>query len=154
MTPYETESRLLRAKRVLAEKTFGTCFFMGVVLDEFTAPEIVKIAQIAMQSNDLDFHLSGTKDTQGWYGKPERSTTPPVYNHNYKPGDMAVCVDSKSTLEGKVFQVSYQVDNRVVSTLESAQSHDLYYPATFDVENLTRVLPPEENENCVKSETD
>lgn len=157
--PYPPESRLLRAKRVLAKEPFSPCYFMGVPLDEFTAPEICKIAQISMTASDF-YHFTDEKDTRGVYGPPEDDNgivLPGVASsyanapaNPFKKGDTAIVIDEDSIFRGKIIQVEAVVKRRVVATWETSRDLGSLYQVSFDYESLCR--SQDDNDCVVKSE--
>ena len=125
--PTQPESRLLRAKRRLASEPFSPCYFMGVPLDEFTAPEIAKVAQIAMNCADDEYCFSKAEDFFGNFG-------PPV--NPFKKGDTAVVVSKDSIFEGKIIKVEAVVNDRVVATWGSSRELGSLYQISFDYKSL------------------
>jgi len=141
--PYQSESRLLRAKRVLASRPFSPTYFMGVPLDEFTAPEIAKIAGIAMTKEWSELN-SPTPDYKGVYG-------PPV--NPFKKGDTAVIKDPDNIYEGHIIVVEAVINDRVVATWESSRRLGSLYQTSFDYRQLLKSSDPADENDCViKSE--
>ena len=124
--PYQNESRWLRAKRRLALEPFSPAFFMGVPLDEFTAPEIAKIATLAMK-DEWSECCSSKADHTGWFGPPENP---------FKKGDTAVVVSKDSIFEGKIIKVEAVVNDRVVATWGSSRELGSLYQISFDYKSL------------------
>jgi len=129
---------------------------MGVPLDEFTAPEICKIAQISMTASDF-YHFTDEKDTAGVYGVPETvasnySNAKGVYDppeNPFKKGDTAIVIDEDSIFRGKIIQVEAVVKRRVVATWESSRDLGSLYQVSFDYESLCQAR---DNDCVIKSE--
>ena len=129
--PYQAESRLLRAKRCLAQRTFGEACFMGCPLDEFTSAELVKIAQIAMSSDWTEYCTVVEK------------------KNPFKKGDTAIVIDEDLIFRGKIIQVEAVVERRVVATWESSRDLGSLYQVSFDYESLCQAR---DNDCVIKSE--
>jgi hypothetical protein len=129
---------------VLDSTPFSPCYFMGVPLDEFTAPEIAKIAQIAMTDSSFIF---GAKDVEGKFGPPDCTDYDPIH-----PGQSFVCVDPESIYKGKVFICEKVIGDRILASSYTSWKAGNLYPCSFARRHVTVVLP--DNECCIKSETD
>jgi hypothetical protein len=108
---------------------------MGVPLDEFTAPEIAKIAAWAMTKEWPELN-SPMPDYRGQYGPPANP---------FKKGDSAVVKDPDSIYKGMIIVVEYVKDDRVVATYQSSRRIGHLYQISFDHRQLLKSADPEDN---------